>query len=455
MSGHENTILPNEQISTARGIAPTDPRDGQLWYSDVDNILRIYDVSRGDWKDISGPSDEDFFLDDGLTSHYKMDEGAAETMTDELAAHTLDRFGPFVAASTTGVLNLARTFVGNAAQYYANATDIASVGVYSIAAHVRFDGVGDNSLFIAGYTAGGVDKVFELRNEKIEFYDAGGFVVESGVFTSDILTSGVFKTVGVSVTYGGRYNVYVNGFQFFSGVAPSKVVGMPFGQIRIGQGLAFTIDSLSIYNDRSHDEYHAVTYDNAGDGIDYSNYPITNIRRAPVSILAKGIDENSDRINLIENTDILIDTAVPNFQDALDAANAPDASNPFATLAEIGIGRTLLMGRVAGAGTPLLDVGIAGASFSVGKTVTGVYEITLIGMPAVDVIILAQHNHKNGARTQFAPSITDKSADTGFGTNTGFRARLEQVVHLSCGGCPYMDNGAVDGDWSFVVKEMI
>ena len=442
-----DTQLPTEQITTARPVEPSNPFDGQLWYSDVDNILRIFDASRGVFKDISGPSDKDFFLDDGLVAHYKMDEGSISTMTDELSNHQLDRFGGVNAGSTTAVINLGRTFVGSATQFYANATDISAGGEYTVAGHFRFDGVGAGNLFLAGYTSGGIDKVFELSDDKIEFFDSLGAAIISDSFTSNILTSGSFKTIVLAVDYDGRYQIFANGALFFSGIAPTSAQGLAFGQIRIGQGLAFTVDSVSVYNDRAHSEHFSVTYHNSGGGQVFEDYPIKNVLRVTVGILAEGIEINSQRIGIVEGEDVLIDTSAPNLQDAMDNANSPSSSNTFITANDLGI-KTLLSGRVSDVGGPLLTFSTVGASFSVLHPTTGEYNVTVSGLPAGEYRVDVQlHEDTGGGSGLFhQPKVTDKNSTSGFGTSSGFT--ILTTIQVAATGVNR------DVFWSFSMTQM-
>jgi hypothetical protein len=119
------------------------------------------------------------------------------------------------------------------------------------------------------------------------------------------------------------------------------------------------------------------------------------------------------------------------------------------------LGRPLLHGRVASGGSiDLNEDGGSGMSFSVSGPSSGSYDITLTGIPSEfsNVYIEATlHDQTFGGRTGFAKGITNKSATTGYPTTTGFRVYLEQLNHLTCGSCPYMDNAGGSAAWSFTV----
>jgi hypothetical protein len=81
-----------------------------------------------------------------------------------------------------------------------------------------------------------------------------------------------------------------------------------------------------------------------------------------------------------------------------------------------------LVGRVSDLGAVRLTSSPIGATFSVNHPSTGVYNVSVSGVPAgnyrIDVQLHADTGGGNGLFHQ--PKVTDKGATTGFGTNTGF-----------------------------------
>lgn len=144
---------------------------------------------------------------------------------------------------------------------------------------------------------------------------------------------------------------------------------------------------------------------------------------------------------VIDNTqDIIEDERVQNRLPKLDIPTTP--------------GNVVLAGRVNANATinKTTDFG-SGASFSVSSPSTGIYDVTLAGLGAfTNVQIIPTKNiNQGGTRTAFLEGVTDKTLNTGFGTPTGFRVSIRDLIHDSCGGCPFMDNSVINEPWSFIV----
>lgn len=109
-------------------------------------------------------------------------------------------------------------------------------------------------------------------------------------------------------------------------------------------------------------------------------------------------------------------------------------------------GDVVLAGRVNAVGTENLDVDFgSGASFTVNKFATGIYDITMASVPGTDVDINVTLHGSNTPRFH-SPVVTDILSATGFGTKTGFRVLISQQV-----GAAAAD---IDSDFSFTVRRL-
>ena len=110
------------------------------------------------------------------------------------------------------------------------------------------------------------------------------------------------------------------------------------------------------------------------------------------------------------------------------------------------IGNVVLQGRVNAVGTKNLERAFgSGASFTVNKFATGIYDVTLSDVDGTNVEIDINLHGSNVGRFH-NPVITDKLSSTGFGTKTGFRILTSVQVAAAA-----VDT---DTDFSFTVRRL-
>lgn len=111
-----------------------------------------------------------------------------------------------------------------------------------------------------------------------------------------------------------------------------------------------------------------------------------------------------------------------------------------------GIGKVVLQGRVNAVGTKNLERAFgSGATFTVNKAATGIYDITLSGISGTNVeIAIGIHGSNTGRFHKSVP--TDKLSATGWGTPAGFRIITSIQVAATA-----VDT---DTDFSFTVRRL-